>query len=265
MAKGFIYTVATLSAYEQRAFCNVPTHLGNRLYFGPCKAAIRRRAAPEDYIFGLSHSRSGARRIVFIAQVEERITFREAYERFPILRGPEGPIHVKPISRPGVFPRCVYAHIPGAMHTFGWENDLACPSLDAFLVCRPQAEAIGCWLGGAGPILDAGLLSFLKQCTLLKQGSVISGVNCDATLKNPIGFKGQSGKFLYRGLHLESERPEVLVELCLAQIGDSPDSASGVPDLLQPAHQLPARRSRTLSSECRRPEKQHIRRKRSCS
>lgn len=265
MAKGFIYTIATLSAYEQRAFCNVPTHLGNRLYFGPCKAAIRRRAAPEDYIFGLSPSGSGLRRIVFIAQVEERITFCDAYERFPQLRGPEGPIHVKPIRRPGVFPCCAYAHISGAMHPVGWEKDLACPSLDAFLVCRPQTGAIGCWLGGAGPIVDARLLSFLKQCTLLKQGSVISPAKCDATLKNPITIKGRSGKFLYRGLHLETERPEVLVELCLAQMDDSPDSASGVPDPLQPAHQLPARRSRTLSSECRRLEKQHIRRKRSCS
>ena len=125
MATGFVYTVTTLTKdYVQKAFCNVPTQFGDRLYFGPCKRPMRPKIRPGDYVAGLSPSNIGPSRIVFVGHVEERITFREAHERFPDLHGPQGPIHVEPVSRSGFFPHCSYAHIPGAMHADNWEKDL---------------------------------------------------------------------------------------------------------------------------------------------
>ncbi len=49
MATGFIYTASTLTKeYVQRAFRNVPTQFGDRLYFGPCKRPMRPRMRPGD-------------------------------------------------------------------------------------------------------------------------------------------------------------------------------------------------------------------------
>jgi hypothetical protein len=106
MAKGFIYVVGTVTPnYEQPAFCNVPTEIDDRLYFGPCKRCMRPRINAGDFIFGVSPSCTAPRRIVFIAEIEEPMTFAEAYDRFPSLRGPEGPIHVRPINGTGAFPQ----------------------------------------------------------------------------------------------------------------------------------------------------------------
>lgn len=59
MARGFIYVVTTLTrGYMQKAFCNVPTQWGDRLYFGPCKKPMRPRMQPGDYVFGISPTAS---------------------------------------------------------------------------------------------------------------------------------------------------------------------------------------------------------------
>jgi hypothetical protein len=76
---------------------------------------------------------------VFVGQIEERIRFAEAYERFPDLRGPQGPIHVKPACRAGPFPISDYEHIPGAMHRSKWEADLKTRDLNA---CARSRAAI---------------------------------------------------------------------------------------------------------------------------
>ena len=121
MATGFVYTVKTLNReYVQKAFFHVPTQFGDRIYFGPCKKPMRPKVKAGDYIIGLSPSKLKPRRIVFVCRVEERISFREAYERFPGLRGPAGPIHVRPVHGIGPFPSNSYEHIPGANHEGGW-------------------------------------------------------------------------------------------------------------------------------------------------
>ena len=229
MANGFIYTVTTLTkAYVQKAFCDVPTQFGDRIYFGPCKVPMRPRINPDDYIFGISHSKIGPRRIVFVSQVEERLTFAEAYERFPKLHGPKGPIHVRPVRGSGVSPHCSYAHIPGAIHADRWKKDLASQDLDAFFVCWPQNGWVGCWLGKFGPQVDKKILDFLKTCSV--HGSVYGKyrewrpTNDDATLQNPIVYKG-----LTRGLHLETNQPDVLLRLCETRMACSVERLNEVP------------------------------------
>ena len=230
MATGLIYTVTTLTkAYVQKAFCNVPTQFGDRLYFGPCKVPMRPRINPGDYVFGVSPSGVGPRRIVFVGHVNERITFREAYERFPDLHGPEGPIHVRPISRSGDLPHCSYAHIPGAMHVDRWKKDLASPDLDRFFVCSPQSGCVGRWLAEFGPEVDDEILRFLKTCSVHGQPGELRRTNDDATLRNPIAYRGPSGKFLYTGLHLESNRPKVLLRLCESRMTASVEHLDEIP------------------------------------
>jgi hypothetical protein len=218
MATGFIYTVTTLNRdYVQEAFCNVPTQFGDRLYFGPCKRAMRPKARANDYVFGLSPSTVGPRRIVFIGHIEERISFREAYQRFPDLRGPIGPVHVEPARRAGSFPYSSYAHIAGAMHASDWQQDLASEDLDAFFVCAPQSGWVGRWLGKNGPEVNDDILQFLKECSVHGPTGQLSATNSQATLCIPIAY----GK-LYRGLHLETKWPEDLVALCGGAVTISP-------------------------------------------
>jgi len=221
MATGFVYTVTTLNRnYIQKAFCNVPTQFGERLYFGPCKRWMRPKVRPGDFVFGLSPSSVGPRRIVFIGHVEERIAFREAHERFPELRGPEGPIHVAPVNRPGAFPRCSYAHVHGAMHEDTWEDDLASRELDAFFVCAERSGCVGQWLGKNGPELNQDILDFLRTCSVHGSAGELSSRNDDATRQKPIAHGG-----LYTGLHLETNRPERLVSLCEAAVPTLPEDA----------------------------------------
>jgi hypothetical protein len=211
MAQGFIYVVKTATRrYEQRHFHNVPTEWNDRLYFGACKVEMRPKMQPGDYIFGISPAGQKPRRIVFIAKIEDRITFAEAYERFPELRGPEGPIHVQPINRSNLFFPCShYEHIPGATHCGKkWERDLPSRNLDAFFVCSEPNGCCGRWLGASGPTIDEEMLSFLKQCSV--HGSRrFSDQNTDATVENPVCYGG-----LYKGLHLETDEPEVFLDLC---------------------------------------------------
>ena len=224
MATGFIYTVMTLTKeYVQKAFCCVPTEFGDRIYFGPCKIPMRPRVKPGDYVFGLSPAKVGLRRIVFVGHIKKRITFREAYERFPELHGSEGPIHVRPIHGSGSFPRCSYAHIPKAIHEDKWENDLASRDLDAFFVCSRRDGCVGRWLGRFGTEVDEETLDFLKTCSVHGISGMLSPRAKDATLRNPIAH----GK-LYRGLHLETSEPKTLVALCKTRMASAIDHLARV-------------------------------------
>lgn len=216
MSKGFIYVVATLTRdYVQKAFCNVPTQWKNRLYFGPCKIPMRPKMWPGHWVFGISPANGAARRIVFVAELEERTTFAEAYDRFSDLRGPTGPIHVRPrpVKGGGPFPESSYEHIPGARHPERWINDLETEDLDAFFVCSNQDRWRGRWLGKYGPEIDDEILTFLKTCSVHGEKGQLSARNTYATLAIPMAHHGQRG-FLYRGLHLETDQAETLIELC---------------------------------------------------
>jgi len=213
MATGFVYIVTTVNKdYIQREFRNVPTEWGDRLYFGPCKEMMRPKMESGDFIFGISSWETHPRRILFAAKIEERITFKEAYERFPSLHGPEGPIHVKPIQGTGSFPASNYEHISYAMHGgTKWQRDLATPERDAFFVCGDRVDWQGRWLGKRGPEIDDEILSFLKTCSVHKV-NLLSKQNKDAIISDPIRHRGPKG-FGNIGLHLETSQPEALLEL----------------------------------------------------
>jgi hypothetical protein len=217
MAKGFIYVITTVTRdYVQGAFFHVPTEWGDRIYFGPCKKPMRPKMQEGHWIFGISPSNGTARRIVFVAQIEERITFGEAYDRFPELHGPAGPIHVRPVSGWGRFPESSYQHIPGANHPNDWKTDLATKELDAFFVCAKRERWRGRWLGQYGPKIDSEILAFLKTCSVHGSAGFLSSQSREATLENPIAHRGPRG-LLFRA-HLETDEPETLVALCAARI-----------------------------------------------
>lgn len=170
-----------------------------------------------DYIFGISPSGMVPRRILFGARVAEKMTFRKAHARFPALRGPAGPIHVRPAKRAGLgFPDALYQHIPGANHENDWCGDLQSPELDAFFACDRAADHIGCWLGVNGPPVTGGILDFLRTCSVHGKSGQLSRTNAGATETAPIRY----GK-LYRGLHLETSAPEELLELLRTALGGS--------------------------------------------
>src|SRR5687768_16401961 len=101
MATGFIYIIPTVDRdYNQPNKVAVPTWYVDRIYVGPCKRSMRPRMRGGDYVFGLSSSRTFRRRFLFAARIAKRMTFAEAFRRFPDLRGPDGPIHVRPIEHP---------------------------------------------------------------------------------------------------------------------------------------------------------------------
>jgi hypothetical protein len=147
MAKGYIYVVTTVQRdYFQRSPRHIPVWVAahRRLYLGPCKVPIRRTLAVGDTVFGISPSATRPRRIVFAAKIAQKVTYRTAYARWPALHGPDGPIHVKPVDRPGrPFPECAYAFIPGSMHATRWKRDLASPTLDGFFVCGKAKGRVG--------------------------------------------------------------------------------------------------------------------------
>lgn len=219
MARGFIYVVTTLTRdYVQETFHNVPTQWGDRLYFGPCKKPMRPRMRVGDYVFGISPSKPRPRRIVFVAQIEERMRFAEAYERFPELRGPEGPIHVRPVHGSGPFPTSEYEHITGATHPTKWKADLETRERDAFFVCAQRNAWLGRWLGPLGPQIDDEILAFLRTCSVHGASGCLSTRNPDATIDNPVAH----GR-LYTGLHLETDQAERLLELCAARMAGNGD------------------------------------------
>src|SRR5262249_22201406 len=153
------------------------------------------------YVFGVSGTQTDPRRIVFAAKIEERITFKEAYDRFPALRGPHGPIHVRPICGAGPFPDSEYEHIPGAQHCGDggdWKKDLETRARDAFFICAKPDACCGRWLGPDGPALDKEILTFLRTCSVHGSAGRLSEQNTDAEPNHPIAYGG-----LYKGLHAE--------------------------------------------------------------
>ena len=167
---------------------------------------------------------------MFVAKIAERpLTFAEAYHRFPELRGPDGPIHVRPRKRSGPFPDSDYEHIPGSMHEKDedWRRDLASRELDAFFVCSAADGDVGRWLGERGPEVDGDILAFLKTCSVHGWSAQLSGRNRDATVGRPIVHCARGP--LCIGLHLETGKPEDLLALCQAYTkpqGCPPDAAS---------------------------------------
>jgi hypothetical protein len=219
MARGFIYVVTSVTKdYEQQSFCNVPTEFAGRLYFGPCKRAMRPKMQPGDLIFGLSPSHAGPRRILFATRIEEQVSFQQAYLRFPELRGPKGPIHVRPVERNGPFPLCRYEHIEKSMHRTDWMNDLRSDSLDAFFVCQEQDGWMGRWLGRHGPELDCEILTQLQACEVHGRVNRLSVDNKSSTLSHPIAHG-----CLFVGLHLETAHPDILLRLCRSRLRNMPN------------------------------------------
>ena len=198
----------------------MPTWWRDRLYFGPCKIPMRPKMSPGHWVFGISPANGTARRIVFVAELEKPITFAEAYDRFPDLRAPEGPILVKPVDGRGSFPESSYEPIPGQMHGDGWKRDLATKKLDAFFVCsKPKPhDWRGRWLGKYGPEIDDEILAFLRTCSVHGVKGQLSARNTDATLVIPMAHRGPRG-FLYR-VHLETNEAETLIELCDVRMKD---------------------------------------------
>ena len=207
---GFIYVVDTVDRdYRQPSFMAVPTWFKDRLYFGPCKVSMRPRMKPGDYVFGVSHSKTAPRRVLFAAKIAEKISFADAYSRFPELRGPDGPVHVRPARRAGVeFPDTHYEHIQGANHGEKWRSDLRTPALDAFFVCDAADDCVGKWLGRDGPPISTEILTFLRSCSVYGLAGHLSDNNMNATAKLPIRHGS-----LFTGLHLETHSPELLAGL----------------------------------------------------
>ena len=201
---GFIYVVTTVGKdYLQPNPQCVPTWFEGRIYFGPCKKAMRPRMKVGDYVFGISPSGKRPRRIVYAARIAEKMTFGQAYERFPKLRGPAGPIHVQPARMPlSAFPDSLYEHIPGANHPSDWRSDIRTQELDAFFVCGPAGKVLGRWLGPAGPVVTGGILALLKTCEVWGNAGRLASSNAGATEDAPVKY----GR-LYTGLHLETRNP----------------------------------------------------------
>ena len=256
MPTGFIYVVPTVTrGYVQRSRSCVPTDWTSPLYFGPCKRSMRPKMQRGDYVFGVSPSPTRPRRIVFVAKIEKRMTFAEAYRRFPKLHGPGGPIHVRPVKRSGSFPRSDYEHIPGSMHKKDWYRDLASRGpdtreLDAFFVCSPADGCVGRWLGERGPEVDDEILEFLKTCSVHGVSSCLAEENTHASRNYPIVHRGPRG-LLYKGLHLETDAPEVLLALCDARTQLDGHPLDTVPRLLPPKERTSKCGTRRKASVCR--------------
>jgi hypothetical protein len=171
-----------------------------------------------DWIFGVSPSRTKRRRIVFASQIAEPMTFAEAHERFPALRGPEGPVPVRPLkpAHPELpWPHSHYEPVQGSSHEGRWDRDIARRDLDRFLICRPRDGIRNTWLGADGPVLDAEILEFFNRCMVFGQSANGTTRNT-GTLTAPIAMG-----HMYRGLHLETPQPEKLLALCEARVSGS--------------------------------------------
>jgi hypothetical protein len=212
MATGFIYVVTSVGRdYEQPTFRSVPTVFEGSLYFGPCKRRMRPRMQEGDFVFGISSSTTFPRRVVFATQISERLTFGQAYAGYPKLRGPNGPIHVRParMNCGESFPDSDYEHIPGAMHPEDWRSDIRTPDHDAFFVCQGGRSALGPWLGATGPAIKGEILAFLQSCAVYGAG-LLSASNLSATETNPVSYRR-----LNTGLHLETPKPCEFLKLVL--------------------------------------------------
>jgi hypothetical protein len=227
MATGFIYVVKTVGKdYMQPDLKSVPTFFKGVLYFGPCKIPMRPRMKEGDIVSGISPSPKMPRRVLFAARIAAKMTFREAYKRFPSLRGPEGPIHVRPARRSGAFfPDSHYEHIPDANHPDKWRNDIRTPELDAFFICEPATRCLGQWLGRDGPAVQGAILEFLRTCEVHGASGILSKYNRDAAETHPV-CHGKLKKKLYTGLHLETNKPENFLRLVCGRREYSTSDAS---------------------------------------
>lgn len=207
---GFIYVVRTVERnYQQHDSGCVPAVHGDRLYFGPCKRSMRPRMRAGDYVFGISPTGIWPRRIVFAVRITERMTFEDAYKKYPSLRGSGGQIHVRPTTRPGLhFPYTHYEHIPGATHPEDWFRDISTPEQDAFFECEPGVPTLGCWLGRGGPAVAGEILEFLRGCRVYGRPGFLAAANPGASERVPMSH----GR-LYTGLHLETSDPKRLMTL----------------------------------------------------
>lgn len=217
MGKAFAYVVTTTGPdYMQKDMRSVPCWCKRDgvMYFGPCKEGMRPRIRAGDYVFGISHSKTPHRRILFIMPVAETITFDQAYKRYPHLRGPKGPIHV--VKRRA---RGSYRFIPGSLHQARWRQDVTPACRDIFLVGETAGEmgiGTGFWLGQKGPRLTSRILIVLRKMSVWDQnGKLRQKVNDHATICKPI-CNGER----CRGLHAEGNdriRQELL-EACQAEL-----------------------------------------------
>lgn len=237
MPRGYVYVTRSAKPRGDKSeFRSVPTEWGERLYFGPCKKHMRPKVRAGDWIFGITPSGVPTRRLVFAMEVAERITFAEAFLRYPDLHGPVGPINVRPVRRPGAFPFNSYEHIPGSAHPEGekdaWPTDLGRPEMDAFLVGAPADGWKGRWLGPLGPKVDDSVLALLRGMSLHGEAGPLAPFNTDATRGAPIAH----GR-LYTGLHLETDDPEPLLRLLDAAMAgvDLPEEALGPAPVLSPS------------------------------
>jgi len=175
---------------------------------------MRPRMNEGDYLFGISPGGTFPRRIVFAAKIAERMTFAEAHKRYPKLRGPEGPIHVRPAEMPlASFPDSHYEHIPEANHADDWRSDIRVPELDVFFVCEEAGPCAGRWLGNQGPAVKGQIAEFLKTCAVYGNAGKLSASNPGATEDAPVRY----GK-LYTGLHLETSEPERLLRMVCGNV-----------------------------------------------
>jgi|SRR5579862_6777633 len=181
----FAYIVTTVGpGYKLRGV--VPWVSAGKVFFGPCKKRMRPHLKPGDYVMGISGSGAGhPRRVLLWMRVDERMTFKEAYNRgekdkvFRALRGTA--IHVRPLEvtvHVAGDPNC-YEHIPGAPHEDEWKSDLK-GKRDVFL--KGGADS---WVAEAdGPKVTQRLIE------LLKEGITWKGLT---TLENPL-TKNARGK-----------------------------------------------------------------------
>lgn len=126
---------------------------------------MRPHVRPGDYILGISGASAGRpRRVLLWMKVDERMTFKDAYERgetnkvFRDVRGTA--IHVRPrnvpVYRPG--DPGSYEHIPGAPHSDGWRSDLK-GDRDVFLT-----GVKGSWIASdKGPEVTDVLVELLRE------------------------------------------------------------------------------------------------------
>lgn len=174
----FIYVIRTVGpGYKLKGA--VPWVFVGRVFFGACKKRMRPHVKPGDYVMGISGSDAGhPRRVLLWMKVDERMTFKEAFERgqkeksFHALRGTA--IHVRPLDVEGHLagdPNC-YEHIQGAPHADEWRSDLK-GNRDVFLTGGKES-----WVAEAnGPPVTETLIE------LLKEGITWRGL---ATLENPL-------------------------------------------------------------------------------
>src|SRR5438128_12078609 len=73
MPTGFIYVVTTVTRSYSQWPGSVPTAHAGRLYFGPCKRAMRQKMEVGDYVFGISPAHTAPRRIVFFGKIQKRM------------------------------------------------------------------------------------------------------------------------------------------------------------------------------------------------